>query len=191
MNLCTDCNCLISHEGIHAKNCSRNISQTEIPETEHIPEDVNLPGNQLDKSSDGSEEESERENIHLRIKIFHCNICNHQCYGKRDLIKHNNACHPNITNDDQNDAIDKDEFEDDDEGVVSDNDDYVQEEKPKSRKKATPRGYSFTEKDMRILKVALNDIGKGDDEIKVIEDVANKTNLKKEEIQVSLEKQSH
>ena len=183
MNLCTDCNCLISHEGIHAKNCSRNISQTEIPETEHIPEDVNLPGNQLDKSSDGSEEESERENIHLRIRIFHCQDCNHQCYGKRDLIKHNNACHPNITHDDENDVNDNDEFEDD-EGVISDNEDYVREEKPKSRKKAIPCGYSFTQDEMKVLKVGLNAIGKGLDEINAIEDVANKTNLKKDEIQV-------
>ena len=183
-SFCEECHSLISSTGIHGKTCSANIKTTfessneplEIsnsgtsdltPQEPIAAEDVNLPGDQLDKSSDT--DDSERE--HIRIKIFICPICQKKCDGKRELIKHNNKHHPNvITNDDNNDVIDIDQSEEEIDADESVNLDelYVEEKKPKSRKKKNFRDAHE----------------KGLDKMVVIEDVAVKTNLKQKTISV-------
>ena len=201
-SFCEECHSLISSTGIHGKTCSTNIKTTFessneplensnsgtsdlTPQEPIAAEDVNLPGDQLDKSSDT--DDSERE--HTRIKISICPICQKKCDGKRELIKHNNEHHPNvITNDDNNDVIDIDQSEeeiDTDESVNLD-ELYVEEKKPKSRKKKNIRGrgfrYSLDEK--KILNAAYDAHEKGLDKMVIIEDVSGKTNLKKKTISV-------
>ena len=191
-SLCEECDCLISTQGLHSETCSR-FGMSEILDKEHIPEDINLPGDQLDKSPDHN---TGLEHEHIRIKICVCPICQEKCNGTRGLIKHTNACHPTTTthndlNDDENDATSENESEVDDcvdEGIADYVENHAGEERKKSRKRGTlrsGRGTRYTLEEMKILKAALNNIEDGLDVINAVEDVSQKTNLNKNRIKVS------
>ena len=184
-SLCEECDCLISTQGLHSETCSR-FGISETLDKEHIPEDINLPGDQLDKSPDHN---TGLEHEHIRIKICVCPICQEKCNGTRGLIKHTNACHPTTTlndhNDDENDATSDNESEVDD---CVDVENHAGEEPKKSRKRGTlrsGRGTRYTLEEMKILKAALNNIEHGLDVINAVEDVSQKTNLNKNRILVS------